>query len=332
MGVRRGTEKLRKTANSFRCIPVYSAICLGVAIGPQAAMAYPRSDLGITGMIEMPSARMAPDGELSAGASFFIDNQHYNLGFQALPWLETDFHYSGLQRFDPNFRVYYDRSFGFKARLWDETDLAPAVAVGVDDLVGTGFFGGEYLVASKQFGNVDTTLGIGWGRLGTANTFRNPFSLISSSFDNRPVSNPTAGQFSFDEFFHGRNAGVFGGLTWQTPIDNLSLIAEYSSDGYTLEKARGNFSPRSQLNLGLSYNAFDSTTLGLSWLYGRAVAASFSFHVDPVADPYPVRLAPPLPPVVIRTAEEQQNAIDRLREARNLRARPDYSADDKSAG
>src|SRR5207253_9435866 len=34
--------------------------------------------------------------------------------------------------------VYYDRAFGFKARLWDEGTLLPAVAVGIEDIVGTG--------------------------------------------------------------------------------------------------------------------------------------------------------------------------------------------------
>ena len=59
---------------------------------------------------------MAPDGELSVGAGFLENNQHYNLGFQALPWLETSFRYSGLQHFDPAYKVYFDRAFGLKMR------------------------------------------------------------------------------------------------------------------------------------------------------------------------------------------------------------------------
>ena len=53
------------------------------------------------GVIVTPSAHMAPDGELSVGASFLGNNQHYNLGFQILPWLEGTFRHSGLQRFEP---------------------------------------------------------------------------------------------------------------------------------------------------------------------------------------------------------------------------------------
>jgi len=45
----------------------------------------PRNNLGGIGLIEMPSARMAPDGEIGIGASFLKNNQHYNITFQALP-------------------------------------------------------------------------------------------------------------------------------------------------------------------------------------------------------------------------------------------------------
>ena len=141
----------------------------------------PRDNYGGVGLIDMPSARMAPDGEIGAGASFLRHNQHYNITFQALPWLEGDFRYSGLQDFSPEFPVYYDRAFAMKARLWDETDIFPAVAIGIDDLIGTGVYAGEYLVASKRFGPFDATLGIGWGRLSTTDLIKNPLADIAAT-------------------------------------------------------------------------------------------------------------------------------------------------------
>ena len=144
---------------------------------PSTSDALVRNNFGSVGMIDMPSARMAPDGELSVGASFFQNTQHYNLGFQALPWLETSFRYSGLTHFDPAYPVYWDRSFAVKARLWDETNIFPAVAIGINDLVGTGVYSGEYIVASKRFGPLDFSLGMGWGRLGSTALFKNPFAF-----------------------------------------------------------------------------------------------------------------------------------------------------------
>ncbi len=36
-----------------------------------------------------------------------------------------------------------------------------------------------------------------------------------------------------DRFFHGEDMGFFGGVEWRTPIDSLTLKAEYSSDAYS---------------------------------------------------------------------------------------------------
>src|SRR6202012_4075889 len=150
-----------------------------------------------------------PDGELSADGGFLRNNQHYDLEFQALPWLDTTLRYSGLQHFNPDYPVYYDRAFGVKVRLWQESDIIPAVALGIDDIVGTGVYSGEYLVASKRFGDIDTSLGLGWGRYAGADLIRNPIALVLPYFNNRPTFFAQAGQGDFGEFFHGREVGIF---------------------------------------------------------------------------------------------------------------------------
>jgi Exopolysaccharide biosynthesis protein YbjH len=269
-----------------------------------------RNNFGSVGLVEMPSARMAPDGEFSAGASFFENTQHYNFGFQIMPWLETSFRYSGLRHFDSAYPVYYDRSFAVKARLWDETDVFPTVAVGVDDVVGTGIYSGEYLVASKRFGALDASLGIGWGRLGSTALFRNPLTFVLNSFKNRTqFPDIVAGSTSFNTLFHGQSSGLFGGVVWHTPIEKLSAIAEYSSDTYAAETSRGNFRPRNQMNYGVSYQAANGVTLQLSWLYGRSVGGNILFELDPAHSQYPAKIGPVPLPVAIRTSDEQRQAL-----------------------
>lgn len=279
----------------------------------------PRTNLGTIGLIEMPSARMAPDGELFAGASYFKNTQHYNLGFQILPWLEGSFRYSGLAHFNNSFPVYWDRSFGLKLRLWDEGDILPAVAFGINDVVGTGVYSGEYLVASKRFGDFDATLGVGWGRLGTANTFQNPLAQLSSSFETRP-SLTSPGGTNFKVFLHGPDTGVFGGLVWRTPLRGLSLIAEASSDNYPFERETGNFTPHTQMNYGLSYQVSDGFTVGLNWLYGKAIGGSIAFEMDPTRSQYPTKLGPQPPEPVIRSPEAQQQALETMLDQRGERA------------
>lgn len=268
-----------------------------------------RNDFGNVGLVEMPSARMAPDGEISFGASFLQNTQHYNFGMQVTPWLEGSFHYTGLQHFDPQYKNYYDRSYAIKLRLWDESDFFPAVSVGVNDLVGNGLYSSEYFVASKAFGDLDASLGIGWGRLGTTAQFGNPLSQISTSRNNRAVyPSAVTGSENFNAFFHGPSSSLFGGIIWHTPISGLSLAAEYSSDAYILEKARGNFTPRNQINYAANYQFNDSFTLGLGWLYGRSISAHFSFLLNPEKQHGPT-LDPPPVSVKIRRPQEQQAAL-----------------------
>lgn len=295
---------------------LWAILCLsggGYEASAATTPALIRNNFGSLGMIEMPSARMAPDGELSVGASFFLNTQHYNFGFQILPWLETSFRYSGLQHFDPAYPVYYDRSFGVKARLWDETKTFPAVAIGINDIVGTGIYSGEYIVASKQFGAFDASLGLGWGRLGNSKLFENPLEVLSTSFRSR-VQYPdiSPGSTSFNSLFHGSSVGLFGGVIWHTPIDHLSLIAEYSSDTYTVEASRGNLKPRTQMNYGASYQASDNITVELGWLYGRSVSGSILFALNPTKAQYTAKLAPPLLDVAARSPDEQQIAVQTL--------------------
>lgn len=271
-----------------------------------------RNNFGSVGMIDMPSAVMAPDGELSMGASFFKNTQHYTISFQALPWLETDFRYSGLRRFDTNFPTFYDRSFALKLRVSREDGLLPAISVGINDLVHTGIYNGEYIVASKHLGSLEASVGMGWGRLATANMIQNPLAAIFPSFKNRINDTNGVGQFPLKEYFRGPNAGVFGGLVWHTPIRNLSLIAEYSSDSYVLESASGNFTPRTQLNLGASYSPFQGAQLGLTWMYGREIGINASFQTDPTKDIFTQRIGPAMPDVRVRTAEEQQHSLKQI--------------------
>ncbi len=300
------------------------SLCLFLVLSSHPTLAQeqdiqPRNLMGSVGMIDMPSARMAPDGTLSVGASFFKNTEHYNASFQVLPWLETSFRYSGLNNYDPTFPVYWDRSFAMKARLWNEGEYLPGVAVGINDLVGTGVYSGEYLVASKQFGPFDATMGIGWGRLATANTVRNPLTLISNTFKTRIDTSTGVGQFAFNQYFHGPKSGLFGGVVWHTPLNGLDLIGEFSSDAYTVERGSGNYKPSSNFNLGASYQVFGNMVLGLGWLYGNSVVGSLALQINPVnsLDPSAIQ---PLPLDIHIRSEEERLAASRRTARTNVRS------------
>ncbi len=316
-GYKAGARRVGRKAG-LACRSVCAALFLATPALAQDDTG-PTNMFGSRGLIGAPSARMAPDGELSVGASFMKNNQHYNLGFQILPWLEGSFRYSGLQNFYPGYPVYYDRAFGFKARLWDETTLMPAVAVGIEDIVGTGVYTGEYLVASKRFGDVDTSLGIGWGRRAETNLFKNPLSVVFPSFANRVSFFGQAGQADFKAFFRGPKVGLFGGAVWHTPLDGLALSVEYDSDTYAQEKSFGSFSPRSQVNYGATYDFSSQTQASLYWLYGTTIGGGFALRLDPTRPQYPQKAEPPPPPLTVRTDEQRQLSLAALLGARDPR-------------
>ena len=194
-------------------------------------------------------------------------------------------------------------------RLLEETTYLPDLTLGLRDLVGTGLDGAEYLVASKRVGNFDITAGLGWGRLGSSGALKNPFGLISSSFNSRSGdAAATAGDINFGQYFHGPDAGIFGGVTWQTPFDKLELLVEYSSDRYVRETNAGILNLRSPLNAGLAYRPFDGVTLSAGWLYGTTFSLALTLSVDPTRTSFDTRTGTPPPAPSIRPPEERRLA------------------------
>jgi hypothetical protein len=91
------------------------------------------------GLVDMPSAHMADDGQITVSVSALKDTQRYGFSFQALPWLEGSFRYSHLSNY--GFQNYYDRSFGLKLRLVEESRNWPDISLGIRDIIGTGVYG-----------------------------------------------------------------------------------------------------------------------------------------------------------------------------------------------
>jgi hypothetical protein len=261
---------------------------------------------GSPGLLDMPGAHMSPDGALNLWAAGTGFTQRYGFSFQALPWLEGNFRYIGTKNLfnasqDFSGGTYYDRSFGLRIRLQNETDGWPDITMGFDDTVGTGLEAGEYFAASKHLGPFDVTMGLGWGRLAGTAMFENPFALLFHSFSVRqPPTDQTSSSGSFlplGQFFHGPNASLFGGFSWQTPVDGLSFLAEYSSDDYRIEAQQHVFKPAIQVNVGAAYQATQSLQLGAAYMYGKTPMLRASFSIDPKTEPFKRRIgADPLSP------------------------------------
>lgn len=231
---------------------------------------------GVPGLIDTPTAEMAPDAELAATISNLGDVRRTSLTFQILPRLSGTFRYSAISNFAHPASVngvYYDRSFDLRYQVLDEGRIRPAVAIGLQDFIGTGLYGGEYIVATKTLApGLMVTGGLGWGRLGGLNpigtTGTRPAELLGQG-----------GLPTYDRWFKGDFA-PFGGISY-APNDRWKFKVEYSSDLYTVESTSGQFSNKSPWNFGVDYRFKSGSQLSFYHAYGSEIGAQLTFALNP---------------------------------------------------
>lgn len=333
----------RKTTRPTTLAFSMLALALSASLHAQEAPPATASEWGGVGLLQTPTARMAADGDIAFTASHNSPYSRYNLTMQPFPWLEGAFRYINVSNIrygstdisgDQN---YKDKSIDFKVRLWQETRWTPDLAFGVRDLGGTGFFSSEYLVASKNFGPVDASIGLATGYIGNRGDFSNPLGAIDDRFkDRRPIAGSNindAGKFGASNMFKGP-VGIFGGITYQTPWDALLLKVEYDGNDYKREPRRNNLNQSTPINVGLVYIPNRNIELAAAWERGDAAMFSLTFRGNPGRaassakpfDPAPVKLkqrapveADALQQSAVGTAQAQGTEVDWESVARQLR-------------
>jgi hypothetical protein len=243
---------------------------------------------GSTGLIDMPSAESQPDGQISASFSYFGNTIRRNLTFQILPRISGSLRYATIDEFgeagDPEYDLF-DRSFDLQFQiLEDRGRWQPSLAVGFRDILGTGVYSSEYLVATKRITpDIKVTAGLGWGRLSSGSSIANPFCELTSSACERDEDFGEGGRLEFDRFFRGEDVGLFGGIEWLTPVEGLTLKLEYSPDDYEAERQSpaSDFEVNAPVNVGAEYRWGERTTVGLYYMYGSAIGFNVAFSGNP---------------------------------------------------
>ncbi|XOV81328.1 MAG: YjbH domain-containing protein [Aestuariibacter sp.] len=247
-------------------------------------------DQGGVGLLQTPTSRMNPKGELSIN---YRDNDQYrywSVSLQLFPWLETTVRYSDIRTLlystDPNFsgdQTAKDKGIDAKIRLLQESYYIPELSVGVRDFGGNGFFEGEFLAASKRWGDLDFHLGMGWGYLGRSGNISNPFCDVADRFcDREPPQGPqedTGGKIEFQSFFNGP-AALFGGIEYQTPWRPLRLKVEYEGNDYSQERAGLNeIVQDSHWNFGANYR-YKDFDFSLSYERGNTLMFGVTYNFN----------------------------------------------------
>jgi Exopolysaccharide biosynthesis protein YbjH len=315
-------------------LPLAAALGMSAAHADDAAPATTQTyapptfnDWGGVGLWQTPTARMSPAGEFGFTLSHVSPYTRYNFLLQPFSWLQATFRYSDINNrpYGPagfsGTQTYKDKSIDAKVRLWQESRYLPDVAVGIRDLAGTGLFSGEYVVASKRFGSVDASLGLGWGYLGARGDLPNPLDIFSSKFATRPntqAGGSSGGQFNVTHYFRGRTA-LFGGISWQTPLQKLIVKLEYEGNNYQHEPFDDNQRQRTPLNLGVVYRFNDNVDFSAAIERGNTALFSLTLHSDLAAhQDTPKPLDPPPPRRVVAAPTTAPARVDWPRVSQEL--------------
>ncbi|BAI71898.1 hypothetical protein AZL_012600 [Azospirillum sp. B510] len=268
-------------------LPVLLAALTAPAFAEEAPVSL--SDWGGVGLLQVPTARMAPDGSMSGGLTALGDlHRHVTISAQPLPWLEITARNSAY----PGYYGLTEPGLDLKLRLRREDENGPALVIGGRDVSGAGLdlpgkgrFAGEYIALSRRWWDLDLALGMGWGTLGEAGHLRNPLRFLGGRFrrDRDPSAWPTTR--GPKAWFGGERVALFGGLEWHSPVDGLSLKLDSSGDRFRAQRQdEPGFDPGSRYSLGLSWRPASWADLGAAYEQGRRLMLRLSVRFDPAID------------------------------------------------
>ena len=265
------------------------------------SLKYSASNWGVTGLMQVPSARFQPEGSFVFQSNKTTPYHRYNLIFTPFDWLEGGFRYVDVKNrlYGPisfsGYQTYKDKSFEFKVRLLRETHIRPQLSFGMRDFAGTGIFAGEYLIGSKRLGSYDFSLGLGWGNIGARGQFSNPIGKLVSEFENRPsTSFGEGGDLNYDNYFRGK-ASLLMGLEFHP--QRLPLTFKIEVEGNDYKKERIPLDHDSLVNVGLNYRFSELFHVDLGWERGNTGMIGFTLKprinksIPRILDPKPFPVA-----------------------------------------
>ena len=242
---------------------------------------------GSIGLINIPTARFYD--ESSFGLTIYDGNPDQKITMSSFPfdWLEASFFYTNIQdkpyciyEFDPVCNQdYKDKGFNFKLRLKEE-GIWPAIAIGINDIAGTGYYSSEYIVGSYGINKTDFHFGLGWGQLnGSKENFKNPLGKINNSFYERPKTfEDRGGQFQPSRYFSGETVSPFLGVT-HAINEKFLLKLEYDT---TVTPGEVGFKEATQdFSFGFDFNLTKNFTIGISNERGNSTSIRFIYKNNP---------------------------------------------------
>jgi hypothetical protein len=253
------------------------------------------NSFGQVGLIQTPTARTQGENSIHL---ILNNNQMWKFGsLTATPfdWFEASYFYyrprdltwtgSGKKG------EYLDKGFNVKFVYTPQNNKMPSLAVGLDDIGGTGYFSREYIASTFQNNKLNLTLGVGWGKFNNISSFSNPLRIIDDKFNFRPGRQDriesgeygVGGTFATSSWFRGE-VSLFGGIeiyipktnglkfkVEHDPFDYFDFSADFRNDAINKLRKKD-----SNINYGLSYPINDNFSIEASFIKGNTLNFSFT--------------------------------------------------------
>jgi len=242
---------------------------------------------GVIGLVNMSTARFYD--ESSYGFTLYNGDPDQKITMTSFPydWMEASFFYTNIQGksycgldYEPVCNQdYKDKGFNFKIRLKEE-GIFPAIAIGINDIAGTGFYSSEYIVGSYGINNIDFHLGLSWGTLnGSKNSFKNPFGFIDNQFYDRPsATEDNGGQFQPSRYFSGEKASPFFGISYAL---NSKILIKLETDNTLTPGQVGYEKAESNYSFGIDYAVNKNFSIGIASERNNYLSAKFVYKNNP---------------------------------------------------
>ncbi len=276
------------------------------------------SNYGITGIIQMPNARLMDEGSMKIGYSNSSPYEYTYITATPFSWFEASYKYTEIknQLYGPSAysgnQTLKDKGFDLKFRIIKESYYLPEISVGWNDLAGTGKFAAEYISATKQIRDIDFTVGMAWGFLGQNQNIKNPFVNFSEDFRVREFDQGEGGSFNYRSWFAGEDVSIFSGLEYYLWRYGIVLKLEYDTSNLNAEANSLSLQADSKFNIGIIRPVNENLTVGFSFERGNQFRFSFDLKGDYGKRPLVKKNDPPKN--VIKLNPEQRISIARKEE------------------
>ena len=173
-----------------------------------------------TQIITSPSAAHNRDGQIEFSLEADQWGDHAQLDYQVTPWLNLGVNYSNTYS---NSLASY--AYHANAQIVSQTDLLPAIAIGVEDFTGQANIQSRYVKASKNIDNWRVDLGVASGQ--DPNSLDGVFAGVQYTLEDYPVV--LRAQYIDDAPLYGTNLSTSSSVNSGATLNSSQIQNQFQN-------------------------------------------------------------------------------------------------------